>query len=180
MKKIILILCVMMVATVAGCGPNSDVIETIEAIDAIGQVNASSGSAIELAEEKFNALSERNKEKVENAASLVDAREKFEPLNQFAMVGESLQDGFYMELSSDKMSITIDTNPNDREDYFDMAALDLIQELHKELGIPDGVYTAMMQTRSIDGRPTRTQGNINISWSYHPDKGLDVLYEISP
>lgn len=53
----------------------------------------------------------------------------------------------------------------------------MIQDINKALELPDSLETKMGQTRSIDGRQTEEYDNVTVSWTYHPDKGLEVLYE---
>lgn len=55
-------------------------------------------------------------------------------------------------------------------------ATQAILRIHDKLGVPDYVYQEMLDTKSLDGRRTYSGSKINISWTYHPDKGLEVLY----
>lgn len=43
------------------------------------------------------------------------------------------------------------------------------------LKTPTYVRTHMDQTRALDGRQSDTWSNFEASWTYHPDKGLDIL-----
>ena len=83
----------------------------------------------------------------------------------------------YAELSSDKKSIIIDTNPNDINDYFAASTLQLIKDINKELGLPDSLYDKLMSTRALDGRQVQTFNKITVSWTYHPNNGLKIIYE---
>lgn len=47
-----------------------------------------------------------------------------------------------------------------------------------ELGVPDSVHMKMGATRSVDGRLSDSWGHYEVSWTYHPDDGLDVLVEL--
>lgn len=88
-------------------------------------------------------------------------------------------DGFYCTLAQDESYIEIDTNPNDEEYYLkDDEGAEYVVKANKALGLPDAVTIKMSQTRALDGRQMETYEDITISWTYHPDHGLDVLYEV--
>lgn len=44
---------------------------------------------------------------------------------------------------------------------------------------PQAVVSHMEQTTSMDGRQTETWDNIEASWSYHPDRGMDSVFKIT-
>jgi hypothetical protein len=44
-----------------------------------------------------------------------------------------------------------------------------------ELDVSDAILSEMSGTRALDGRQTGSWGDINASWSYHPDNGLDII-----
>lgn len=83
----------------------------------------------------------------------------------------------YLKLSDDKKSLTADTNPNDVKDYFIKDAWDKVLEVNKKLGLPDSLAEKFNNTRAMDGRQTQTFGKITVSWTYHPNNGLEVIYE---
>lgn len=43
------------------------------------------------------------------------------------------------------------------------------------LGTPQSVIHEMDSTRALDGRQSDTWGDFKVSWTYHPDEGLDIL-----
>lgn len=47
-----------------------------------------------------------------------------------------------------------------------------------ELAIPASVSSHMGQTTSMDGRQSATWDNLEISWSYHPDRGMDGVVTV--
>jgi len=47
-----------------------------------------------------------------------------------------------------------------------------------ELGTPSNVLSHIDQTTSMDGRQTESWDNITVSWSYHPDRGLDGVLTV--
>ena len=67
------------------------------------------------------------------------------------------------------------------DDYFgvdSIEAMDAIEKVNRELGFNDSVAQEMQQTRSIDGRQSASNDDYEITWSYHPDNGLEVLYKL--
>lgn len=85
-------------------------------------------------------------------------------------------DGSYMEIDSNPDDID---NDSSRFDYSIMLeASSAVERINTELGFSDSVYKKMTETRSLDGRLTEENDNYKVSWTYHPDSGLEVLYEI--
>lgn len=91
-------------------------------------------------------------------------------------------DGMILSAAKDGQSITIDSNPwgaakGSPAYKIDSAlALLLIKELNSELGLPDWLYTEMVNTRAVDGRQKEVFDYITVTWSYHPDSGINILY----
>ena len=82
----------------------------------------------------------------------------------------------YAEVASDGSYLSIDTNPNDIDDYSVDGAIEGIIITLDELGIPESVLQKMGETSSMDGRLTEEHNGIEVSWKYHPDNGLEVLF----
>ncbi len=80
-------------------------------------------------------------------------------------------------ISSDGSYMTIDTNPNDIEDHIEFAAYYEIESINAELGFPSSTYEKMGETRALDGRQYDETADVEVSWTYHPDSGLEVMYE---
>ena len=84
MKKIrslsALILCLLMLLSLAGCGESRALKEAESLIDAIGEVTVESGESIIAAEEAYARLSDKEKEALKNADILTTAREKLDVL----------------------------------------------------------------------------------------------------
>lgn len=91
-------------------------------------------------------------------------------------------DGLVLSASKDGQSITIDSNPwgaakgSQAYNLDNALALLLIKELNSELGLPDWLYTEMMGTRALDGRQKEVFDYVTVTWSYHPDSGINILY----
>ena len=82
-------------------------------------------------------------------------------------------------IASDGSYMTIDTNPNDVEDHIEFAAYYEIESINAELGFSSSTYEKMGETRALDGRQYAYADGVTASWTYHPDKGLEVMYEWS-
>lgn len=76
------------------------------------------------------------------------------------------------------LDIYVDTDPLDFGNYIEDGSLDAIENINEGLGFPDSVYTQMTSTRAIDGNQTYEKNSISVSWKYHPDNGLEVLYSV--
>lgn len=78
MKKLISVVSVLVICmSLCACGKSEAVVSTESLIAAIGEVSADSKSAISVAEEAYNALTEEEKAKVKNFPVLAEARERF-------------------------------------------------------------------------------------------------------
>lgn len=75
-------------------------------------------------------------------------------------------------LSSDKKSITVDAS--DQYDYSSNADIVIIISA---LGLPDSLFDEMCATNALMGRQTETYGYYEVSWSFHPDNGLDAIFK---
>ena len=92
----------------------------------------------------------------------------------------SVVDGssIYVDITADGKSISVDTNPFDYDDYYSSEATDYVKAINDALGLPNSVYDKMQSTSALDGRISEEHGNIRVSWKYHPDNGLQVIYEV--
>ena len=78
--------------------------------------------------------------------------------------------------------LTIDTNPFDYNSSssssktYSSVALWAIEEINSKLVIPSYVYDDMMETSSLDGRCSYSGADVEVSWRYHPNTGLEVRY----
>lgn len=81
--------------------------------------------------------------------------------------------------------ISIDTNPYDIDTddftYTDKkVALDAakkIKEINLDLGFTDALYKKMSSTTALQGKQSDENEKYKVTWSYHPDNGLEVMYE---
>lgn len=83
---------------------------------------------------------------------------------------------------------TIDTYPDSYENIdgnlkalllpdIQKNALEAIRYANEELGFNDSVYSKMMKTTALMGRQNEETDKYKVSWTYHPDNGLEVTYE---
>ena len=92
-------------------------------------------------------------------------------------------------ITADNSCLMIDTNPYDK-DYNEMSfveqqifpqkeqdSLNGINFMNTKLGFSDAVYRKMLQTSALMGRQSEENSKYRVSWTYHPDSGLEVMYE---
>lgn len=97
----------------------------------------------------------------------------------FASVFDKYCKSPWASLASDGSYLSIDTNPNDSSISASEAdALVAIISVNKELGLPDSVIEKMSKTRSLDGMQSAKGDGVEVSWTYHPDHGLEVTYSL--
>lgn len=99
-------------------------------------------------------------------------------LSSFQTIYYNLLDSSYASLAADGSYLLIDTNPNDYDDYSDEEAIQGLYYTLAALGLPDSLIQKMGSTRALDGRQSEEYDGLEVSWSYHPNKGLEVLFSI--
>ena len=86
----------------------------------------------------------------------------------------------FATLSSDYSALTIDTNPKDTGySYYEDEATAAIVATNSFLNLPASVTEKMSSTRALDGMQSQNCGDFTVSWTYHPDNGLRVIYEVN-
>lgn len=90
-------------------------------------------------------------------------------------------------IASDGSYLKIDTNPTNKDsdditwtDYENLIlpANEKIEQINKDLGFSSALYEKMNTTTWSMGKQTDSNDKYVVSWTYHPDKGLEVMYEI--
>lgn len=83
-------------------------------------------------------------------------------------------------LGSDGSYLRADTNTFDLEDYSNSSVLSEIKSMNRKMGLPESLYNDMINTTWSMGKQQEIFENIGISvsWTYHPDKGLEVTYKL--
>ena len=84
----------------------------------------------------------------------------------------------FASVANDGSYLSIDTNPNDKDDYIDYDAYSAIIAVNNALELPESVLNRMNQTRSMDGIQSYSTDELEITWTYHPDKGMEVNYTL--
>lgn len=82
-------------------------------------------------------------------------------------------------LGSDKSYLQVDTNPYDIDDYYNATYLEILKSAITALKLPDYIYQRMLKTTAMQGRQEVTANGITVSWTYHPNKGLDAMFTIA-
>ncbi len=85
---------------------------------------------------------------------------------------------YYCDIASDGTYLSVDTNWLDIDDHFDSEAYYGLEEIIEKLGLPESLFQEMGETRAMDGRLSEEFDHLTVSWSYHPDNGLEVLFKI--
>ena len=80
-----------------------------------------------------------------------------------------------IDLGDEGRSLTFDMRG---EDETSGASISYIACIFGELDMPSAVRSHIDQTTSMDGRQTETWENVTVSWSYHPDRGLDGVLTV--
>ena len=83
----------------------------------------------------------------------------------------------WCSIASDGSYMKVDTNPNDEDNFTDFVSYMAIYGINSKLGFSEALIEKMNQTRSMDGRLTDANDKVAVSWTYHPDQGLEILYE---
>lgn len=92
-------------------------------------------------------------------------------------VADEYKDEPFCSVAGDGSYLEIDTNPYDIDDYYSSGANNAIEDINKKLGLSDSVYRKMTSTRALDGVQAVEENGVRAQWTYHPDKGLEVIYE---
>ncbi len=89
----------------------------------------------------------------------------------FSVKGLCLADGTY--LTSDGLTLVVDG-----KDENDLMAIWDIYTIVEKLGLPDSLVAEMGSTNALMGKQTESFADFEVSWSYHPDNGLDAYFKI--
>lgn len=82
-------------------------------------------------------------------------------------------------LGSDKSYLQVDTNPYDIDDYYNATYLEILKSAITALKLPNYIYQRMLKTTAMQGRQEVTANGITVSWTYHPNKGLEAMFTIA-
>lgn len=120
------------------------------------------------------------------AATLTGCGEK---RKNFKELYEKLETEEWCKIGSDGSYMRLDTNPNDTDNddflsggeyyMYSKPCSEQIKTVNKELGFSDAVYEKMNTTTWSQGKQEEKNDMYKITWTYHPDKGLEVMYEFN-
>ena len=101
----------------------------------------------------------------------------------FQKIYDEYCNSIWATLGSDKSYLSVDSNPYDYDDgdyRYTFTVNDAIKKINKALGLPDSLYEDMGQTSWSMGKQNETfeSVGVTVSWTYHPDKGLEVTYKL--
>lgn len=82
----------------------------------------------------------------------------------------------FADVGSDGSYLSIDTNPSDDGGYTDHDALNAVSNINNALGLPESVIEQMGHTSALDGIQSYSTDELEVRWSYHPDRGLEITY----
>lgn len=139
-------------------------------------------------------LSTGNDDDKESAVSIFlelgeykDSKTRYELLRfkDFNDLFSDISKNKWCKISSDGTWMQLDTNPNNTEeddmllsDYslmFDCC--DAIEKVNETLGFSTALMEKMNKTTWSQGVLEDSNDKYKVSWTYHPDKGLEVMYE---
>lgn len=112
---------------------------------------------------------------VGNKTDVVDIIVKSGP--DFQKIFDEFCESEYATVASDGSYLTIDTNPDNIDDYTNYSAYFAIGDVNEALGLPEALMEKMNKTRALDGTREEEFDEVRVTWQYHPDNGLSVTYE---
>ena len=91
-------------------------------------------------------------------------------------------------ITSGKNYFKVDTYPDEYENMdqavvgllkgnTQKSALEAIKYANEALGFNGSLYDDMIHTTALMGRQSEENGKYKVTWTYHPDDGLEVTYE---
>ena len=95
----------------------------------------------------------------------------------FEEVCEEFGDAYGATVASDGSYLYFDTNTLDLEDYSNSSNVEMVLRINRAFGLPESVYQKMLNTTALQGVQNQTYNGITVQWTYHPDKGLEIIYE---
>ena len=81
----------------------------------------------------------------------------------------------FVQISGDRSSLVIDGNSK----YSSDVVVQMLKVTNSCLDLPDSLIDRIIRTRAIDGIQSQPYGKYTITWSFHPDYGLQVIYEVN-
>lgn len=82
-------------------------------------------------------------------------------------------DSLYVEVLDDGAGLSVSGTGNESEG----ASLTEVACVLAELEVPESVLSRIDRTRALDGTQDASWGDLDASWTYHPDSGLSLIIE---
>lgn len=151
--------------------------EIIELIDEIDISKKGRGKDIFMARSAYDSANDDTKKLVKNYNKLTKAEDEYNAAD-FKSAYDSYCDSTWATLNPNATTLELDTNPSDIEggSFMGYWYSSKLKDINRMLGLPDSVYNKMSNTRALDGRQTETFGVVEVSWTYHPNQGLEIIY----
>lgn len=91
----------------------------------------------------------------------------------------------YCTIASDGSYIELDSNPYDydNDSYlyiisdYTSEVVNAVEQINSDLGFTQALSQKMNQTNALQGKQFEENNKYKVTWTYHPDKGLNVIYE---
>lgn len=91
----------------------------------------------------------------------------------------------YCTIASDGSYIELDSNPYDydNDSYlyivsdYTSEVVDAVEQINSDLGFTQALSQKMNETNALQGKQFEENDKYKVTWTYHPDKGLNVIYE---
>lgn len=90
--------------------------------------------------------------------------------------GKTSSTTFTCKLGDKGKSLMIDTNPQDKDNGSSAEGSRAVRNINKYMGFPEILNEMIGDTSSLDGRITKEYKGYEITWKYHPDSGLEIIY----
>lgn len=106
------------------------------------------------------------------------------PVATFSELCKDWNETNYYEVAVDGTWLSVDTNPsnfastNFLSTSQQKVALEKIEIINELLGFPSTVLVNMQHSTAMDGVSSYENDNYTVIWTYHPDRGLEVFYEL--
>ena len=179
-KRIVLAICPLLVAfALAGCS-DGGVGEAEKAINDIGNVTLDSQSAIENAKEKYNALTDDGRQKVDNADVLQDAEKRFADL-QYSEIKSMLEEAdslmstyFAQHYDTNGLKAAVDVAEDAIENSQSEKYADALAELESEIaGLNSFIEKEAAESYSAANGPADTpfaidESKLPTQWLFQP------------
>ncbi len=108
----------------------------------------------------------------------VTAKEKLKNAYNNVMAEANANVKSCFKLSYDETYVTADSNPLDKDDYLVSGFYDALDKFKKELNFPEYLDEAIGSTAWSMGKQTEEIGAYILTWTYHPDKGLELMCRV--